>query len=556
MLSREEILSLFERTSAIAETNEAAAIVNGLLEESMGCFQAKYGMAFILAPHHRLQLRVTKGDFSYQEDFSAFITTAKQIARRAEQLKTMIVCPTQEAILDDFHLPRIQTFDQYSSLLVYPLIYQTKVMGVILLMDFSHIADQECIQLISRRLTSELNKTLALEAKNLHNERLLSLINTLGRIGSTLAEDEILKMIILNGRLLTNAEGCSLFLIEEKTNDIVLKLSSNLDQGIDQKPLDIRVPFGQGVIGSVIEKGKPAIVQDTQQDTRHYKKSDNQLGFATRSLLAVPMRSRTVNLQGLEDEVGARIIGGLEAVNKVGGDFTPEDQQILQILANQTATILEIARAYRTINEIFIDVTRALSAAIDAKDPYTVGHSLRVSNFAQTLAEHMGLSPAEVQQIRLGGLLHDVGKIGIPDIILNKPDTLSTAEYEIMMDHPSIGRHIMHQVHRLEKVIPGMVQHHERLDGSGYPDGLSESEITIAGKIIAVADVFDALTSDRPYRMAYSVTEAFRILREEENFHLDKSCIEALFGAYHEGKIKTQKEVDTDELTPVHEVRS
>lgn len=556
MLTREEILSLFERTSAIAESHDTTAIVNGFLEEAMICTQSEYGLAYILALHQRLQLRITKGDFSQHTDFAALITTGKQIARRAEQVKTRIQCPSHKAVLNEFHYPRIKTFSEFSSLLVYPLIHQSKVIGVLLLMNYDSKLDQQWIELIDQRLTSEISKAMALEAKAIHSERLLSLINTIGRIGSTLAEDEILEMIIQNGRLLTNAEGCSLFLLEDETKEIVLKLSSNLDQDIDRKPLNIRVPFGQGVIGSVIESGKPAIVQDTQQDTRHYKKSDNQLGFATRSLLAVPMRSHTINLQGLEDEVSAHMIGGIEAVNKVDGDFTEEDQQILQILANQTATILEIARAYHTINEIFIDVTRALSAAIDAKDPYTVGHSLRVSNFAQTLAENMGLSPAEVQQIRLGGLLHDVGKIGIPDTILNKPNTLSTEEYEIVMDHPSIGHHIMHQVHRMEKIIPGLVQHHERLDGSGYPGGLKEPEISLAGKIIAVADVFDALTSDRPYRNAYPVAEAFNILREEESNHLDRTCVEALIEVYQLGKIKPQKEIKTGELPPGYEVRN
>ena len=547
MLSRDELLALFERTSAIAETQETATIVNGLLVEAMRCYQAEYGMVFLQNPHSRLQLRVTRGNFEDNGNFSAFVSTAKQMARRAEQLKESILLQSVEEIKSTFRLPQIGTFLQFTSLLVYPLIVNGDVIGVILLMDFAIDTEEECIQIIDRRLTTELSKTLVLESELLHSERLLSLIDTLGRIGSTLAEDEILEMIITNGRRLTNAEGCSLFLIEEETRDVVLKLSSNLDADINEQKLDIRVPFGQGVIGNVVESGVPAIVQDTRQDTRHYKKSDRQTGFATRSLLAVPMKSHTINLEdSLEDEVDSHIIGGLEAVNKVGGDFTENDQQILQILANQAATILEIARAYRAINEIFIDVTRALSAAIDAKDPYTVGHSLRVSNFASTVAQEMGLSPAAVQRIRLGGLLHDVGKIGIPDNILNKPSKLTDEEYHIVMDHPSIGDHIMHQVHRLEKVIPGMIQHHERLDGSGYPYGLKEDEISTAAKIIAVADVFDALTSDRPYRSAYPVTIAFEVLREEGGTHFDTTCVQTLIQVYEQGKIQPQRNVDPD----------
>ncbi len=553
MLTREEILSLFERTSAIAESHDSTKIVNGLLTELMHCFQANFGMVFLQGPHERLQLRVTKGDFSHQENFSGFVTTAKQIAKRVEVLKQTITLNSQEEIKDIFRLPMIDTFDHYTSLMAYPLLSKQNVLGVVIIMDFAPSENDEYVYLINQRLSTELSKTLALEDKALHNDRLLSLIETLGKIGSTLAEDEILEMIITNGRRLTNAEGCSLFLIEHQTNEIVLKISSNLDEEINKQPLDIRVPFGQGVIGSVVESGIPIIVQDTNRDTRHYKKSDKKIGFATRSLLAVPMRSHTINLQNLEDEVDSHIIGGLEAVNKVGGDFTENDQQILQILANQTATILEIARAYHTINEIFIDVTRALSAAIDAKDPYTVGHSLRVSNFSSTLANRMGLSPSTVQQIRLGGLLHDVGKIGIPDIILNKPAKLTSAEYSIVMDHPSIGDRIMHQVHKMENVIPGMIQHHERLDGSGYPNGLKGDEISLAAKIIAVADVFDALTSDRPYRSAYPVEIAFEILINEGGNHLDQDCIEALVVAYNEGEIRPQKNVAIEDAPEIEE---
>ena len=144
--------------------------------------------------------------------------------------------------------------------------------------------------------------------------------------------------------------------------------------------------------------------------------------------------------------------------------------------------------------------------------------------------------------IRIGSLLHDVGKIGVPDSILTKPSHLTEQEYEVMKQHPAIGARIMSQVRMLHAELPAMAEHHERLDGGGYPMGLTGEAISQAGRIVAVADVFDALTSDRPYRRALPVEEALDYLSHRMDKEFDGHCVNALLQAYLKGSVRTQKE--------------
>jgi len=217
---------------------------------------------------------------------------------------------------------------------------------------------------------------------------------------------------------------------------------------------------------------------------------------------------------------------------------------MMRALAEQAATVLHIANLYADANELFFDTVSAMVAAIDAKDPYTEGHSHRVSEFSIEIARELGLPQEDVHHVRIGSLLHDIGKIGIPDAILIKPGRLTEAEFEVMKQHPAIGAKIMSKVRMLQKEIPAIEQHHERIDGKGYPNGLVEDNISLFGRIVAVADVFDAITSDRPYRQAISAEEALDILHSEIGSHLDKTCVAGLTTAYLEGRIRTQKERD------------
>jgi len=291
-----------------------------------------------------------------------------------------------------------------------------------------------------------------------------------------------------------------------------------------------------------VQTGKTVIVNDAQKDVRHYEQVDEAANFVTQSILAVALRTRSITLGNEYEEVAERIIGGLEAVNKRNGQFNALDVSLLETFANQAATVLETARLYREANQLFLDVIQTIMAVVDAKDPYTQGHSQRVSRFSVAMGAELGLTPVEQRQLRIGSLLHDVGKIGIPDSILFKPEKLTEEEYQLIIRHPEIGASIIQQVHLLKKEINAIAEHHERVDGQGYPRKLKGEQISIDGRIVSVADAFDAMTSNRPYRDGMTAEDAFARLRTRAGEQFDRNCIEALVNAYQNGTIRTQRE--------------
>jgi putative nucleotidyltransferase with HDIG domain len=196
-----------------------------------------------------------------------------------------------------------------------------------------------------------------------------------------------------------------------------------------------------------------------------------------------------------------------------------------------------LKRAARENHELFINSIRALAAAIDAKDPYTRGHSERVARYASTVAREMALPAQDVRRVRLSALLHDVGKIGIDDSIIRKPSALTAEEFEIMKSHPVKGAAIMSAIPELKDVIPGMKHHHERWEGGGYPDGLKGEEIPLQARIVSVADTFDAMTTTRPYQRAMEIRFVFQRLRDLAGNRFDPTVVDALIRSYEKGDL-------------------
>jgi hypothetical protein len=179
----------------------------------------------------------------------------------------------------------------------------------------------------------------------------------------------------------------------------------------------------------------------------------------------------------------------------------------------------------------YTDVIVALIEAVEAKDPYTRGHTQQVSELSMLIAQQLGLRDEDQRALNQAAVLHDIGKIGIPDAVLNKPDKLTEHEFNLIKEHPVRGYRMIQHVRSLRRESEGVRYHHERLDGSGYPDGLIGDEIPLIARIIAVADVFDALTSARPYRDAFSCEEAVEIIKSERGTKLDPDCVDALLEA-------------------------
>ncbi len=201
------------------------------------------------------------------------------------------------------------------------------------------------------------------------------------------------------------------------------------------------------------------------------------------------------------------------------------------------ALVRKLRQALRQNQELFLETIRTLAAAIDAKDPYTRGHSERVSSYSMAIAKHLGLSSEEVFRIRTAAILHDVGKLGIRDEILLKPGGLDEKEFAVMKLHPEIGSQIMAPIRALKDIIPGIRNHHETWDGKGYPDGLRGEEIPLVARIIGVADTFDAMTTNRPYQKAMSLEYVMARLRTLAGSRFDPRVIDALSKAVNAGDI-------------------
>lgn len=245
--------------------------------------------------------------------------------------------------------------------------------------------------------------------------------------------------------------------------------------------------------------------------------------------LAVGAQRLAGGAYGTRVKVRSRNEVGLlaEAFNDMGGEIQK--------------SIEEIRRQAAANKELFLGSIRMLANAIDEKDPYTRGHSERVAFYSALMAKHMGMPPDEVERVHLSGLIHDVGKIGIEDKILRKAAALTDEEYEIMKQHPRKGEHILDAVPMLKQMAGAGLMHHENVDGSGYPDGLRGDRIPLLGRIVSVADAFDAMTTDRPYSRAMTFEAALARLRFLAGKKFDPACVDAIERAAHHGELTPAK---------------
>jgi len=211
----------------------------------------------------------------------------------------------------------------------------------------------------------------------------------------------------------------------------------------------------------------------------------------------------------------------------------------------------DLKRAAEENKALFIGSIQMLAGAVDEKDPYTRGHSDRVTKYSLLIAEEMELDPEFLEILRISAQLHDVGKIGIEDRILKKPGALTPEEFEIMKTHTTKGANILRPVPQLREMLPGIELHHEALNGRGYPYGRKGDEIPLLARVIAVADTFDALTTNRPYQQAHDPVEALRIIQNLSGQRLDPKAVSALLAVFQRGEIRLQ-----NTTTPTAQIES
>ena len=356
-------------------------------------------------------------------------------------------------------------------------------------------------------------KVLAQEALSKYKE-LTMLYNFTEKIATCRNKKEVGQLVIGEARKLIKGDNVSIMLIDEESQTMGIIVAS----GSEVHP-KITLKAGEGIAGSVIVSGKAQIINDVGSDPR-YKEGKNRVS----SLMCAPLK------------INDRVLGVINISSEEPYQYSSMDLKLFSALALQTAVSMENAIFFENLRETFITTIQTLAETVEKRDRYTGGHITRVMNYSTLIGQELGLSDEEMQRLVFAAILHDIGKIGIRDIVLLKTGKLTDEEYAEIKKHPVYGEEILKPIKQLRNIIPGIKQHHERFDGSGYPEGLKKDDIDMIARIISVADTFDAMTTNRPYGYCKTFDETFKELGKNIGTQLDPDVVAAFLRVYEKNK--------------------
>lgn len=348
----------------------------------------------------------------------------------------------------------------------------------------------------------------------------LDLLRDIGeKVGSVSKLEKLVKHIAQMTKNALKASASSVLLFDDEQQELRFEVA----EGESRKVLkQMRLSNQSGIAGWVARHGKPIIVNHVTTDQRFNRSVDEITGFSTRSIICAPL------------VVHRNVVGVIEVLNKLdGSDFTRQDLETLTSVASTAAMAIENTKLHQSLLDSYKSTIKALAAAIDAKDHYTCGHSQRVMEYAILGGTSLSLPQEELEILEYAGLLHDIGKIGIADGVLGKPERLNDQEWEIMRKHPQIGSNMLKEISFLEEARTLILHHHERYDGNGYPDGLRHESLPIGARLLAVADAFDTMTTDRSYRASLGVDYAIKELYRCSGTQFCPVAVSALISGYN-----------------------
>ncbi len=362
---------------------------------------------------------------------------------------------------------------------------------------------------------------LQLEERNQSLEKAVKNISALNRVGVALSSeldiDRLVQLLINISVKGLRVEYGSILLYDEQRAQLVVHASSGLPVDLDTT---ISVAPGESVSGTVASSGQPLLIRKV--DGTQGIKEHSRYGFTRRSVLCVPIKMKD------------RVLGTIELTNRRGAEsFSLDDLEMLQSIANQAAVALENAKLYHDVQRSYLETVLALVQAVEEKDRYTRGHSERVTTFSVKIAGAMGLPQRQVRMVQYAGVLHDIGKIGIDLAIINKSGRLTPEEFTVVRNHPLIGERIIRPIGFLADALPAIAQHHERFDGCGYPLGISGDQMAIEARILAVADAYDAMITERPYRKPLAKCDAIAELQRCSGSQFDPTVVEHFVEILH-----------------------
>lgn len=329
----------------------------------------------------------------------------------------------------------------------------------------------------------------------------------------------LLKVIAEETRIAIQADRCTVFLLDKEKNELWSKVALGMDSQ------EIRFPADKGLAGYVVKTGEPLNIPDAYNDDRFNPDIDKKTGYKTKTILCMPIKNNN-----------QEIIGAFQVLNKLDGVFTKGDEDLLIAIGGSASIALENAQLFeqqkelykeqKALFESFIDT---LATSIDARDKITAGHSSRVKLYSMLLVDQLGCDEKFKALVEKAAILHDIGKIGIRDAVLQKEGKLTDEEYKHIQEHVKITHDILDKIYMSDdfKIITEMAcSHHEKFDGSGYYRHLKGEEINYGGRILAVADVFDAITSKRHYRDKMPIKNVIDILLSGKDSHFDGRLVD------------------------------
>jgi|GEM_PF-1377552 len=395
--------------------------------------------------------------------------------------------------------------------------------------------------IILNDVTMQKEAEAALKRRN----RELELLNLSGRaFNSSLDLDKVLSTVLEELRRLIDVLGSTIWLVEPESENLICRqaagICANFLNGWHLEP-------GQGLAGWVAQHVESLIVDDTRSDFRHFKGVDKKTGYEIRSVLGVPLISR------------GKSIGVIQVVDTAPGVFDSTHQILLEWLAASAAIAIDNARLFerarneirkkekakakldksvQTLHRTLNGTIQAITLIVEIKDPYTAGHQRRVALLAKAIGEKLGLSKDRIETLRIAGLIHDIGKMATPTAILSKPGILNKNEFALIEGHAEVGYQILKEVAFPCPVAEVVYQHHERMDGTGYPRGLSGNDILLEARILNVADVVEAMASHRPYRAAHGIPSALAEIDGLKEMRYDSEVVTACMDIFQSGNFR------------------
>ena len=389
------------------------------------------------------------------------------------------------------------------------------------------------------KVTSELQGNAEISIEHKEYETKLDLLYDIAQQASSVSEvSDLLKEIPYIIQKILRASASSLFLVDEEKWQFRMRVVGDKKQKILE---EITYSMDYGIAGWVARNNKPLVIDDVAQDERYQENIDAISGINPRSIIAAPLGR------------GSKVIGVLEIINKVdNGHFQKEDlglltefvnTEALNLLVSMATTLMSNFKFCQSLQTQYKNTVETLVSFADAKDPYSYGHSRRVKEYSLITAEYLKLPPEELKIIEFGALLHDIGKLGIDDRILRKPESLTTEEWYIIRKHTIKGANIVRLIPSLQNTADLILYHHEHHDGKGYPEGLKGDQIPIGSQIIAVADAFETMTTDRAYRAAMTIDQAIDELNKNSGTQFSPKVVEAFISALnmHKGLLENLK---------------